>query len=52
MSEDKWGILLSALMLLILRLIDYTLPKGWHFKWVKRFSMKDKEEKEKEEAGD
>lgn len=48
MSEDKWGILLSALMLLILRLIDYTLPRGWHFKWVKRFS-EEEEEKEKSE---
>lgn len=40
------GALVGFLILMLLRLLDYLLPKGRHFRWIDRFTIDDDNELE------
>lgn len=53
MKVDLWAVLGSATTLVLLplirRLIDYLLPRGRHFRFVERYSVREETGKNTEE---
>ena len=42
-SDDGWAAVIALLILGGARLLDWALPKGWHFRWIERVGRKDEE---------
>lgn len=49
--SDWIPVIVAIIVPIILRLIDYLLPKGHHFRVVHRFAVKDEDKKE-DDTGD
>lgn len=41
MTSDKWGVVGFVGVYFAVRLIDYILPGGHHFRWSQRWATKD-----------
>ena len=41
MSESSWAALIGLGVYFAIRLVDYWLPKGRHWKWVEKYSQTD-----------
>ncbi len=41
MDKDAvWSVLVPTFVLVLMRLVDSSLPKGWMFRWVKGYMVK------------
>lgn len=47
--SDAWGILAGLATLLVLRVVDYFLPKGWHYKNLEKYASRNNEDEEKKD---
>lgn len=45
-ASDLKGVVVGITVLIVLRLLDYFLPKGWRFKQLERYASKNEEEKD------
>lgn len=45
LDPASFSLVVAALTAIGLRLLDYLLPKGHHFKWVRRFATPDHDRK-------
>lgn len=46
MTSERWGLLVGFTTIVVLRIMDFYLPKGWHSLWLKRHAFKDDKENE------
>lgn len=51
MSESSWAALIGVATYVALRLVDYAMPKGRHWKWIERFTKPDSPAKPEDEKG-
>ena len=41
--EELFAAGIAFMIMLAMRLLDYITPKGWHFKWLKRYAERDED---------
>lgn len=46
MSAERWGLLIGVVTIVVVRVVDWYLPKGWHSRWAERHGVKDPKSKE------
>lgn len=44
MSDQGWATLVGLAVIVAMRVIDYVLPRGWHWRGVRRWAERDKDE--------
>lgn len=40
MSDQVWAVVAGALAMVLIRLLDWILPRGHHFKWVRKYGTR------------
>lgn len=48
MSDQAWAIVIGFLTIVVLRVIDFYLPKGRISRWAKEHSVKEEEDDDKD----
>ena len=46
MSNETVGTLIGLAVFVLLRVVDYILPKGRHLRWIDRFTVPNEEDEE------
>lgn len=49
MSDQAWAIAIGAAVVVVIRVLDFFMPKGRISKWAKEHSFKEEEEDEEDE---
>lgn len=50
MSTERWGLLIGLATVVVVRIIDWYLPKGYHSRWAERHGIKSAEEEENDDV--
>ena len=46
MNAERWGLLIGLVTIVVIRIVDWYLPKGYHSKWAERHGIKADDEDE------
>lgn len=44
MNDQVWAIIVGAITVIILRIVDFYLPKGYHSKWAHEHAVREEED--------
>ena len=42
MSDQVWALIVGGVIMVLIRLLDWILPKGHHFKWVRKYGTRNR----------
>jgi len=48
-NDQVWALIVGAITVIVLRVVDFYLPKGYHSKWAHTHGVRDETEDEEDE---
>ncbi len=50
MSAERWGLIIGVVTIVVIRIVDWFMPKGYHSRWADRHGIKEPKDEENKDV--